>query len=237
MEEAYQILDYLTQTFKNEEEQNYIKILWDSFESNYDKEKYQFAYLAFHMLMMSFVYCIIWQIKEVYSNDFNKALIGFSEDEEKILNEDISFFRFSMVQESKVFRFLKLIKCDNRKIGHYKKLVKFRNEIAHSNGYIYMKNQTSIDNKIAEVLIIIEDIQFQAKSMIRKYFKQFLLNSYNPEDREYSLVNEQISEQLIKKNYMSKKDLEHCLKFDIEIPLDVGKESINQFFIVENEED
>ena len=38
-------------------------ILWDAFEMNYTNGKYQFAFLAYHMLTMSFVYFNIWQIK------------------------------------------------------------------------------------------------------------------------------------------------------------------------------
>lgn len=61
MEEAYQILQYLPNRFKQRDEQEYIEFLWDSFESNYQNEKYQFAFIAYHMLFMSFVYFTIWQ--------------------------------------------------------------------------------------------------------------------------------------------------------------------------------
>ena len=45
-------------------EQEYIAFLWDAFETNYTHGKYQFAFLAYHMLTMSFVYFNIWQIKQ-----------------------------------------------------------------------------------------------------------------------------------------------------------------------------
>ena len=56
MEEAYEILDYLPIRFKQRNEQEYIEFLWDSFQSNYENEKYQFSFIAYHMLFMSFVY-------------------------------------------------------------------------------------------------------------------------------------------------------------------------------------
>ncbi|MEA3447112.1 MAG: GxxExxY protein [Bacteroidota bacterium] len=67
MEESYQILQYLPNRFKQRDEQEYIEFLWEAFESNYQNEKYQFAFIAYHMLFMSFVYFTIWQIKSVES--------------------------------------------------------------------------------------------------------------------------------------------------------------------------
>ena len=78
MEDAYQILQYLPIRFKQRDEQEYIEFLWDAFESNYQNEKYQFAFIAYHMLFMSFVYFTIWQIKSVRADDFDKIKLGFN---------------------------------------------------------------------------------------------------------------------------------------------------------------
>ena len=56
MEEAYEILNLLPIRFKQRNEQEYITFLWDSFQSNYENGKYQFSFIAYHMLFMSFVY-------------------------------------------------------------------------------------------------------------------------------------------------------------------------------------
>ena len=127
MEEAWAILDYLPLSFKSEEEQAYIAFLWDAFTANYENEKYQFAFLAFHMLTMSFVYCNVWQIKNILADDFSKAMVGFHKDIEKELMQATTPFTFSRVNESNIFRFLKLIGCDNGRIGQYTKLVRERN--------------------------------------------------------------------------------------------------------------
>ena len=63
MEEAAELGNYLPLSFKSPKEQEYIEFLWDAFETNYTHGKYQFAFLAYHMLTMSFVYFNIWQIK------------------------------------------------------------------------------------------------------------------------------------------------------------------------------
>jgi len=69
---ASDILDYLPYSFKTRDEQDYINFLWESFECNYNNAKYPFAFIAYHMLYMSFVYFEVWQIKET-ENCYLKA--------------------------------------------------------------------------------------------------------------------------------------------------------------------
>ena len=215
MEEAWQILEYLPRSFKTEKEQEYINFLWESFTSNYENGKYQFAFLAFHMLFMSFVYFIIWQIKHNQPQDFSIAVIGFSKDVEKGLLKATSPFAFSEVNESAIFRFLKLIGCDNSKISNYTKLVKDRNDIAHSNGNIFYNAAETIDNKITDTLRLIEEIQQQSKSIIELCYQTFLKENHDSEEWEYSQSNDQIREILIHKNYLSQKDIEICIDCNI----------------------
>ena len=85
MEEAAELGNYLPLSFKTRSEQDYIAFLWDAFETNYTHGKYQFAFLAYHMLTMSFVYFNIWQIRQARPEDFGKGLIGFGKDIEKNL--------------------------------------------------------------------------------------------------------------------------------------------------------
>ena len=69
------------------------------------------------------------------------SLIGFGKDIEKSLLEATSPFVFSTVNERSILRFLKLIACDNGKIGTYVKLVDDRNDTAHPNGNIFFSTQ------------------------------------------------------------------------------------------------
>lgn len=52
MEEAAELGNYLPLSSKNPKEQEYIAFLWDDFETNYTYSKYQFAFLAHHMLAL-----------------------------------------------------------------------------------------------------------------------------------------------------------------------------------------
>jgi hypothetical protein len=216
MEEAAELGNYLPLSFKSPKEQEYIAFLWDAFETNYTHGKYQFAFLAYHMLAMSFVYFNIWQIKQTAPKDFAMGLIGFGKDVEKNLLEATSPFVFSTVNERSILRFLKLIACDNAKIGTYTKLVDDRNDTAHPNGNIFFSTQAALDAKITEILSVVDEIQTHSKPVIERCYREFLERSADPEEREYPDPADQIREVLIHANYMSQRDLDICLGFDVE---------------------
>lgn len=215
MEEAAELGNYLPLSFKTSSEQEYIEFLWDAFETNYTHNKYQFAFLAYHMLTMSFIYFNIWQIKQTEPGDFEKGLIGFGNDIEKNLLGASSPFVFSTVNERTMLRFLKLIACDNSKIGTYAKLVNDRNDSAHTNGNIFFSTQAALDAKITEILRVVDEIQTHSAPIIQRYYSRFLVRSNDPDVREYSDDADQIREVLIHGNYLSQRDIELCAAFDI----------------------
>lgn len=215
MEEAAELGNYLPNSFKTRSEQEYIAFLWDAFETNYAHGKYQFAFLAYHMLTMSFVYFNIWQIRQTRLADFEKGLIGFGKDIEKNLLEATSPFVFSAVKERSILRFLKLIGCDNGKIGTYAKLVDDRNDTAHPNGNIFFSTQVALDAKITEILRVVDEIQTHSKPLIEQAYREFLLQNHDPEEREYPEATDQLRELLVHKNYLSQKDIGVCLTYDL----------------------
>lgn len=99
-------------SYNTAKERDYVRFLWEAFETNVEHDKYQFAFLAYHMLVMSFVYFNIWQIKLIRPVQFETAMVGFNKNMEKDLMAATSPFVFSVVNESTVLRFLKLIQCD-----------------------------------------------------------------------------------------------------------------------------
>jgi hypothetical protein len=215
MEEALELEKYLPLSFKTRSEQDYIRFLWEAFESNYENNKCQFAFLAYHMLTMSFIYFNIWQIKQTEPLDFAKAMVGFNKDLEKELVGATSPFTFWRVNESSVMRFLKLIGCDNGKVGKYAALVKERNDTAHSNGNIFFSTQAALDAKIRDILRAVDEIQTHSIPVIQRCYARFLHESNNPDDREYSDDIDQIREILIHGHYLSRKDIGICAAFDI----------------------
>ena len=167
------------------------------------------------MLTMSFVYFNIWQIRQARREDFQKGLIGFGQDIEKNLLGATSPFVFSTVNERSILRFLKLIGCDNGKIGTYAKLVDDRNDTAHPNGNIFFSTEAALDAKITEILRVVDEIQNHSKPVIEQCYREFLLRNYDADEREYPDAADQIREVLIHENYLSQKDIEICLSFDL----------------------
>ena len=215
MEEAAELGDYLPLSFGSKSEQDYVAFLWDAFETNYTHGKYQFAFLAYHMLTMSSIYFNIWQIRQAKPKDFEMGLIGFGKDIEKNLLTATSPFAFSSVKERSILRILKLIACDNGQIGTYAKLVDDRNEAAHPNGNIFFSTVAALDDKITEILRVVDEIQNYSKPVIEHVYREFMLQNHDPEEREYPDAVDQIREVLIHGNYMSQKDIEVCLGFDL----------------------
>lgn len=213
MDDAIILTDYLPVSFKAPNDQEYISFLWDVFEVNHNSGKYQFAFLAYHMLMMIFAYCKTWQIRQTCPDDFNKALIGFSQDDRKALM-GISPLAFSIVGERNILRLFKLIGCTDSQIGVYTKLVQDRNEVAHANGNIYFSHQYDMDKKIQEILQAVEEIHSHSESLINHCYRQFLRQNRNRKQWEYISEEDQIREVLIRGNYLSRKDIRICADFD-----------------------
>ncbi len=215
MDEALELENYLPLSFKTESERDYIKFLWDTFETNYTHGKYQFAFLAYHMLTMSFVFFNIWQIKQTRPDEFGMAMVGFNKDLERELLEATSPFTFWRVNESSVLRFLKLIGCDNAKVGSYAALVKERNDTAHPNGNIFFSTPEALDAKVTEILRVVDEIQTHSRPVIEQCYREFLLHNHDPEEREYPDASDQIREMLIHANYLSQKDIDICQAYDL----------------------
>ena len=91
-----------------------------------------------------------------------------------------------------------------------------RNESAHPNGNIFYSTEAALDIKITEILRVVAEIQTHSKPIIEHCYREFLLQNHDPDEREYSDAADQIREVLIHNNYLSQKDIEICLGFDIE---------------------
>ena len=215
IEDADQLAAFLPISYRTPKEEEYVRFLWEAFNDNCASGKYQFAFLAYHMLTMCFIYFNIWQIRLIRPEAFAMALIGFGRETERDLLAATSPFTFHVINESTVMRFLKLIQCDNGKIGAYTKLVKDRNETAHSNGNIFYSTEDELGAKVREIVRIVREIQGHSNGIILEGYRSFLSESADPDTRQYGEVHDQVREVLIHENYMSLIDLDFCARFDI----------------------
>jgi len=132
MDDAFELENYLPISYRSSSEKAYIRFLWESFRSNYESDKFEFSCLAFHLLYMSFVSFSLWRIRRVREQDFKNALIGFQREKEgRILDADNPFKFYENLKESEIFRFMKLLGCENDQVGEFSKFVRSRNKMAH----------------------------------------------------------------------------------------------------------
>ena len=213
MDTALEIHDYLPLAYPSAGEGEYIRFVWEAFESNYVAGKYQFAMLAFHMLYMSYVYFSVWQIKQAKPEAFTHAVL-FQQKEKELLTAS-SPFTFSEVNERSIFKFLRLAGCENQHIGKFQRLVDQRNEIAHPNGNIFFSDQATADQRIEEVMQQIRGIQAHIPSVLHACLLQFLRNSVNPDEREIADIEDHVEMSFVHKHYLSRKDIEACLACDL----------------------
>lgn len=218
IDDAIAILDYLPNEYKAAEEQEYIGFLWDSFQTNYETGKYQFAYIAYHMLFMCFTYYSVWKLKTYRASDFEKSVIHFDNEICIKLNDapgPLAFAEIDRIGESRIFRFFKLTGCGNTDIGEFTSIVKSRNNIAHANGHIFFKTIEMLDDQLERNLSCLGKIQMSLNCVLDDIFKKFLIERCTEDFREVFEDSKQISEFLIRENYLSNKDIERCLQFDI----------------------
>ena len=91
-----------------------------------------------------------------------------------------------------------------------------RNESAHPNGNIFYSTEAALNVKITEILRVVAKIQTHSKQVIEHCYRDFLEQNHDPDEREYSEDADQIREVLIHGNYLSQKDIEICLGFEVE---------------------
>jgi hypothetical protein len=166
---------------------------------------------------MSYVCFAVWRIRAARKADFEKAMVGFqNEVENKLFKADSPFKFYEQLKEATIFRFIKLIGCGNEQVGEFSRFVKFRNRIAHPSGTTTFNDRQALDEHIALVLTEIGNIQNHMTPVVQELFGAFLSSESNdPEKREYIDDGDEIREALIHDNYLSQKDIETCLSFDI----------------------
>ena len=206
-EEASKILDYIPYTAKTQEEIDYFAFLWKSFCSNYDSESYQFAFLSYHLLFMCAVYTLLAKVRIFDRTSFIKGMsLCNSEDQKEIIQSD-SIFIFSLLHERTIFQLFSLIGCSAEEIKKCKCLIDDRNDIAHANGRILFNSREAIAEKIEDMNSCLEMLTSRLEPLVLLKIKEFLLNSIDPELREFEEDNEQFEQILVKSNYLSRRDV------------------------------
>jgi len=209
MEEyIYQILSYLPIKFADAEVNEFIEYFKKASLENFEKEKYQFSFIAFHILYMTFIYKTKWFLKQQGNSDIESILQNFvRQNRGTVFNTlfDLSQFKEKISLE----KLLKSLSFHVNDIGICKNHVEVRNNCSHASGRIYYKKQSKVEHYIDEEIEFVEKIHNKIIPEVKKLFNDYLENDWDM-PIQLGYIRSWIIE-----NHLSKKDLEILTEFEL----------------------
>lgn len=207
-EYIYKIRKYLPLTFADEEANEFLKYLQESYIENLAKEKYQFSFIAFHMLYMTFVYKVKWFLKQKGNTDIDTALTNFKQQHRGSAFNTL--FDLSQFQEkTSLEKLLLSLRFHTNDISICKNHVEIRNNCSHASGRIYYKKQSNIEHYIVEEIEFVKRIQNKTGSDLQTIFNNYIENNW------IMPIQTGYIRSWIIENYLSEKDLEIIAGFEL----------------------
>ena len=190
--------------FADAEANEFVEYLGNSYRENREKEKYQFAFIAFHMLNMIFIYKTKWFLKK----QGNQAIIS-ALNNQRGMNFNGLFDLSQIKEKTSLENLLQSLGFHINDVGICKNHVEIRNNCSHASGRIYYKTQAQIEHYVEEEIDFIKRIQNKLKSELKKFLQKFL-----EENWQQSFMSEDFK-NLFEENYLSQEDLEAMSAVDL----------------------
>lgn|GEM_PF-6942480 len=130
---------------------------------------------AMHIIFMGIIYNYLILLSKAVPSDFNNTLIGFHDTIKKEIVNELAWHDFSLVGESPILDFFRVIGMTKSEIGQLKKLVKNRNSLMHANG-VYIKDIKSFKDCSEEYLKCAELINKKCFDCIKKLYFDFIVS-------------------------------------------------------------
>jgi len=86
----------------------------------------------------------------------------------------------------------------------------------HPSGTVFFNDHVAIDAEIAEMMTEVRNIEAHMQPVILELYQRFLLDSADPEEREYADAADEIMANFVHANYVSAADLVFCRGFDVD---------------------
>jgi hypothetical protein len=180
---------------------------------NLHGEQYQFAYLATHLLFMTYMYSVVWRTSRLNYPRYIDSLTflkGYGKDGVNFSTVN-SVFDYHQIHEGDTFEFLKIVDVDNGFIQNAKELIKTRNDMAHANGNFKVGTQEDYADELKNIIGIVEEINEKFTPHIKSWYEKQLLDFMNrSEDKIDDFVD-----NLISIENLSIKELEMCSKYGL----------------------
>ena len=216
MEEVYDILEYLP--IDDVEVNDYVSPLFNSASVTYEKEQYQFSYFAVHLIFMTYIYSTVWKIGQFHKDDYEHSLLFARpyNGSDVNLKEIKSVFDFSHLPEKDIFEFFALIGLENGYIKSTKKLIDYRNEMAHATGRFQIASEENYESAISEILNVTAKIHEKLSLTIRDWYREELIYyAKNELSEQYSSILDYINNIFINRLSFSQRELLVCKEFGL----------------------
>lgn len=221
-EKVNELRNYLPIYFESKENNEYVEYLTSAYLKNIEAEKYQFSFIAFHILYMCFIYKTIWSLKKNGDTANFETVLNNCRNKQSLIVYS-SLFDVSVLGESDSFKFFRLFNFHPNDIAKFSHPVEVRNHCAHASGKLHY-NEKEIEEYVCKELEYISQIQQKSEPILKKMFIDFLRENWNPEKRPFS-TSETAIDDFIRKNLFSIKDIEYLIRLDIP---ELGKKSDNK---------
>ncbi|MDD4089695.1 MAG: hypothetical protein PHP29_08395 [Tissierellia bacterium] len=198
----------------------YFKKLSNTININYENNEYQFSYIGVHLLLMTYLYFIVWQISKMsnkmyeltalFARPFNGSEINFDGIE--------SIFDFKDLPEKEVINFLYLIGFDKSYLTILKKQIEIRNAMAHASGTYDILEEEPFKIAVDNVISIFEKCHKNIcdNLLLKEYSNQLYIISHNKID------NDSISE-FVENNLITELSLSYT---EISYIMNLGKNKV-----------
>lgn len=164
---------YLPITFFDDENDEFKYNILNSFKENKVLWNQQFAYIAYYMLFISYLYKITWELKTIWNSNVIQSIDEFVNV--KLDNGFNSMFDLSWIKETefcwKINAFLRFL--HNNKVDEIVNFVQKRNHCAHPS-WIIQYSESEIDNLILKMNNYTEEIQNKINDQLLDYVKNNL---------------------------------------------------------------
>lgn len=164
---------YLPITFFDEENDEFKHNILNSFKENKVLWNQQFAYIAYYMLFISYLYKITWELKTIWNNSIIVDIDNFLQTE--LWDNFNSIFDLSWIWEDKFCKKINsFVKCLHKnEIDEISNFVQKRNHCAHPS-WIIQYNESEVENLISKIESYTEKIQNKINNQLLDYVKNEL---------------------------------------------------------------
>lgn len=197
MDGPLEILNYLPITFPDVEDikscREYIDYLYGVYVKTQEGGFYQFSYLAYHMLFMSYIYKVIWMMHKL-----NMLTSQFEERRRQIIESASKPFDLSEISEKELISALKPLGFHSNRIKDVEQFVDRRDNCAHASGFVQY-TESKIEQYINDEFEFIKEVDVKLKTILKNSFVNL---PFEPGQTFYLQT-----ESYIRESFLSLKDL------------------------------